>query len=187
MATPNYLKTDTTLVDPANGAVVSKSGFTLAPFTNPLGVITFADGTTQGTASVGNVTQQFSYASAQSVVAGAPGTPNTQTSTELTVTGGLAIISLNVDALAINTLTESMILTIEVVVVNSAAPNAAVLSRQLSFVSSNQQVGPNFAQSAIVQLQAGTEGIEVQATLTNSLASTSGEVTFTPDIRVDYI
>lgn len=179
-----FLKGSSFLVDAATGAMVVKNGYTM---TGSESKITFADGTTQSTASVGNVTESFSYASAQSVVAGAPGTPNTQTSTELTVKGGLAIISLNVNALAINTQTEPMILTIQVIVVNTATPNAAVLSRQVSFVSSNQQVGPNFAESAIVVLQAGTEGIQVQATLTNSLASTSGEVTFTPEIRVDYI
>ncbi len=177
----NFLKTNTTLVDKASGAVVGKDGFKLTS-----GAVTFPDGTQQTTA-FGYGTQSFTFASAQSVVAGAPGTPNTQISTQLNVTGGLAIISLNVNALAINTQTEPMILTIQVIVVNTAAPNAAVLSRQVSFVSTNQQVGPNFAQAAIVALQAGTEGIEVQATLTNTLASTSGEVTFTPEIRVDYI
>jgi len=57
MTTPNYLKTDVTLVDPADGAVVSKSGFTLAPFTNPLGVITFADGTKQATAAQSSISE----------------------------------------------------------------------------------------------------------------------------------
>lgn len=179
-----FLKGSSFLVDAATGAMVVKDGIKLS---GSRAEITFPDGTTQNTASVGNVTQSFTFANAQSVVAGAPGTPNTQTSTQLTVTGGLAIISLNVNSLAINTLTESMILTIQVIVVNSAAPNAAILSRQVSFVSSNQVVGPNFAQSAIVVLQAGTEGIEVSATLTNTLGSSSGQVTFTPEIRVDYI
>ncbi len=58
MTTPtNYLKTNVTLVDPVDGAVVSKSGFTLAPFTDPLGVITFPDGTKQATAAQSSISE----------------------------------------------------------------------------------------------------------------------------------
>jgi len=46
----NFLKTNTTLVDKASGAVVGKDGFKIAAGITPPGVITFADGTTLSTA-----------------------------------------------------------------------------------------------------------------------------------------
>jgi hypothetical protein len=46
----NFLKTSTTLVDKATGAVVGKDGFIIASGTSPTGFLTFADGTKLSTA-----------------------------------------------------------------------------------------------------------------------------------------
>lgn len=48
----NFLKTNTTLVDKASGAVVGKDGFKIASGITPPGFLTFADGTEISTAPV---------------------------------------------------------------------------------------------------------------------------------------